>query len=150
VIDTNIISVLMGNDLIGGCLCRAIRYKIDQIFDAVYCHCSMCRKSGGAPVIAWAIVKVENFHLIQGSTTDYASSEQGYRCFCSVCGSLMFYRHQELDYIEVTLGTLDNPELVEPQVHLFADDQLKWLKLQDSHPRYKDNVMPHPSKRNIT
>jgi hypothetical protein len=138
----------MVEQLIGGCLCGAIRYKINLVFDAVYCHCSMCRKSGGAPVVAWAIVKTENFHLIQGFTLDYASSEQGFRCFCPVCGSLLLYRHQESNYLGVTIGTLDNPELVEPQVHLFADGQLKWLKLNDSLPRYKDNVMPHPSKRN--
>jgi hypothetical protein len=110
----------------------------------------MCRKSGGAPVIAWAIVKIENFHCVQGSTVDYASSDQGCRCFCAVCGSLLLYRHRESDYLEVTIGTLDNPELVEPQVHLFADNQLKWFKLHDAYPRYQDNVMPHPSKRNTT
>jgi hypothetical protein len=141
----------MVSELMGGCLCGAIRYKIDQVFDAVYCHCSMCRKSEGAPVVAWAIVKTEHFHLVQGATVDYASSEQGFRCFCPTCGSSLFYRHQEpdySDYVEVTIGTLDDPEQVEPQAHLFVTSQLKWLKLQDSHPRYQDNVMPHPSKRN--
>jgi hypothetical protein len=138
------------DELVGGCLCGAARYRIAQAFDAVYCHCSMCRKSGGAPVVAWAIIKTENFDLIQGSTVDCASSDQGFRCFCAVCGSLLLYRHREFDYLEVTIGTLDNPELVEPQVHLFADNQLEWLKLHDSHPRYQDNVMPHPNQRNTT
>ena len=40
----------------GGCLCGATRYVVqgDPVVVAL-CHCSMCRRAAGAPVVAWAI-----------------------------------------------------------------------------------------------
>ena len=38
----------------GGCLCGAIRYRITGApVEALYCHCRMCRRAHGAPVVAW-------------------------------------------------------------------------------------------------
>ena len=51
----------------GGCLCGAVRYELaaEGAFDAGYCHCSMCRRSTGAPVLAWALVRRSHFRLVQ-------------------------------------------------------------------------------------
>jgi hypothetical protein len=47
----------MTQKLTGGCHYQAIRYEVESIFDAGYCHCSICRKLSGAPVLAWANIK---------------------------------------------------------------------------------------------
>lgn len=137
----------MTQKLTGGCLCQSIRYEVDEVFDSGYCHCSMCRKLSGAPVLAWGVVKAPYFRFVKGKPTEYASSEQGIRGFCPTCGSQLFYRNKASDDIEINLGTLDRPELVEPKVHVFADNQLSWFELSDSLPRYKDNVIPDPQHR---
>jgi hypothetical protein len=41
--------------LTGGCLCGAIRYEIDRVFDVMYCHCSRCRKATGAAALAYVL-----------------------------------------------------------------------------------------------
>ena len=47
--------------LTGGCLCEAVRYEIDgeppsgqHISVPAVCHCRMCQKSAGAPMLAYA------------------------------------------------------------------------------------------------
>ncbi|WP_119460186.1 GFA family protein [Rhodospirillaceae bacterium SYSU D60014] len=39
----------------GGCLCGAIRYRVSTPpLQAGYCHCRLCQRSTGAPVLSWA------------------------------------------------------------------------------------------------
>jgi hypothetical protein len=51
----------------GGCLCGAIRYEIDWVFDVIYCHCNQCRRINGAPVLLSAQVPGNAFLLTEGS-----------------------------------------------------------------------------------
>ena len=38
----------------GGCLCGAVRYCVSgSPFATEYCHCGMCQKASGAPVVSW-------------------------------------------------------------------------------------------------
>ncbi len=54
---------MMDGPFAGGCTCGAIRFEIDRIFDAIYCHCNRCRRSSGAPVLVWAQVASDAFRL---------------------------------------------------------------------------------------
>jgi hypothetical protein len=48
--------------LAGGCLCGGIRYEISaEPRSADYCHCRMCRRAAGAPVVARLTVANESF-----------------------------------------------------------------------------------------
>jgi hypothetical protein len=48
----------------GGCFCCAIRYAFLDVFDAGYCHCSICRRTSGAPVIAWVNTPRASFRVL--------------------------------------------------------------------------------------
>ena len=38
----------------GGCFCGAVRYRVEgEPIQSDYCHCRMCQRAGGAPVVAW-------------------------------------------------------------------------------------------------
>jgi hypothetical protein len=41
-----------------------------------------------------------------------------------------------VDEVDVTVGSLDDPEAVPPQDHTFVDNQLSWVKLDDGLPRH--------------
>ena len=43
----------MSGDLVGGCLCGAVRYRAARMARAGLCHCRMCQKASGAPVVAF-------------------------------------------------------------------------------------------------
>src|SRR5215472_13101113 len=53
--------------LSGGCLCGEIRYRISAApVEALYCHCRMCQRAHGAPVIAWLTVPLAAFEVSAG------------------------------------------------------------------------------------
>ncbi|MBI2970701.1 MAG: GFA family protein [Gammaproteobacteria bacterium] len=123
----------------GGCHCGAIRYRITgELIDAGYCHCDICRQTTGAPVLAWASFPVETFEYLEGAPVVYPSSEWGQREFCGTCGAQLCYREaQDPITIDINIGCLDDPEMFEPEYHVFAAEQLDWLEIDDDLPRYE-------------
>ena len=72
----------MGKDLTGGCLCGKIRYRITAApVEALYCHCRMCQRAHGAPVIAWLTVPLDAFLITLGEAAAYRSSAKALRHF---------------------------------------------------------------------
>lgn len=135
----------------GGCLCGAVRYRFDaEPFGAGYCHCSMCRKSSGAPVIAAASVP-RGALVIEGEAAlrRYGSSAEVTRVFCGTCGGQLFFEiADEPDSIDFWIGSLDHPDAVPPTFHIYAADRVKWLDLHDDLPRYaagRKGQIPMPS-----
>ena len=128
----------------GGCLCGAVRYRISgKPLQGEYCHCSMCRRAAGAPVVAWMDILRSSLTWVKGQTTRYESSPGIFRGFCANCGSaLTFDNVASPDKISLTIATLDDPAPFAPQAHIYADDQLPWLNLDDHLPRH-----PGPPKK---
>jgi hypothetical protein len=131
----------------GGCFCGAIRFRIGAVFDAGYCHCSICRRMTGAPMAAWANVPADQFERLQGTPKAHATSGRGRRYFCGDCGSALFWAEDGGPYVSVGLGVLDDPEAVRPAVHMCQADRLSWFEVMDDLPRYPDNRLPHPDRR---
>lgn len=125
--------------LTGGCFCKAIRYEADQPpFNRTNCHCTMCRGTTGAPCVAWFSVPRHAFRFIQGTPTQFRSSQPATRTFCPVCGTQLTFAHDgSPDEIDVTTCSLDVPADASPQDHTYTSSQLPWLKLDDGLPRYR-------------
>lgn len=126
----------MSEVLTGGCLCGAIRYRIEGPARLVSnCHCSLCRRAHGAAFVTWLTVRADRFSVETGEPKRYASSEHGWRAFCPACGSQVISGSAHYArYVEVTAGTLDNPEAVAPDRHVFWPDRLKWVTRMDGLP----------------
>lgn len=125
----------------GGCLCGALRYRVDGEFvDAGYCHCRVCQQASGAPVVAWFTVPVASFAWTRGIPRAYASSPQWQRESCARCGSqLVFRRQQSPIHIDVTIASLDDPGCVLPQYHIWRMSRLPWFEISDTLPRHDDS-----------
>jgi hypothetical protein len=124
--------------LTGGCGCGAVRYRLASApFDAGYCHCEICRRSSGAPVMAFATVPLRDFLVTLGEPRRRRSSSFGERWFCAGCGTqlAMHVEHQP-DTIDFTLGSLDEPDAVRPLFHIFAASSPGWFRIADTFPRH--------------
>lgn len=113
----------------GGCFCGAIRYAIDDgDYLVANCHCSMCRRTSAAPYVTWMVVPTTAFGYTKGSPTKLVSSRKGTRYFCSNCGTpIACVINSSPGEIDVTTGSLDNPEEFPPTLDVHEDTKLPWL-----------------------
>ena len=124
----------------GGCLCGAVRYEIDAPFaDAVYCHCSQCRRASGSAFAANAGVAKAHFKLVAGQAAlrAYESSPRKLRWFCSRCGSPVYNLtpHQP-NAVRVRLGTVDGDPGIRPDCHIFVGSKAPWDEIRDALPQH--------------
>jgi hypothetical protein len=123
--------------LTGGCLCGAIRYEVRGApFHQTVCHCSICRRSSGAPMVAWFSVKPEDFTITAGQPSSYRSSARGERSHCPKCGTQLTFKLDGLPEIDVTVCSLEDPEAVPPHDHTYVGTRLSWLQLADGLPQF--------------
>ena len=111
----------------GGCFCGKIIYRVvGKPFTVAHFHCRNCRKASGAPFVTWAEFKAEEFALSRGEPNKYESE------------SILAYEHPDSPgAIDITAGTMDDPETVVPDYHVWTVCQLPWIQLNDELPRYK-------------
>jgi len=68
------------------------------------------------------------------------------RTFCGQCGTALTYRRLDLPAsVDLTLGSMDDPEQLEPQDHTWTESKLSWIRLADDLPAYPQE---RPTKRN--
>jgi hypothetical protein len=122
----------------GGCLCGAVRYRAFwPAYGITHCHCQTCRRASGAPFVTWAGFDADKFTFIQGEPASNKSSPNVLRTFCGKCGTALTYQCAELPgSIDVTLGSMDDPAMLEPQDHTWTESRLSWIVLGDQLPEY--------------
>jgi hypothetical protein len=132
--------MLKGIAIQGGCLCGGLRYESQAPpLNAGYCHCRLCQRSSGAPVLAWVSFPADRFAYRTGEPKIFDSSPRGHREFCGTCGSQIAYRDAEpAQTVDVNLATLDAPESVKPRCHIWTDGRIPWFDTLDELPRYAE------------
>jgi hypothetical protein len=124
--------------LTGGCACGSVRYRLASApFDAGYCHCTICRRSAGAPVLAFATVPLADFVVTSGTPRVRRSTSFGERGFCADCGTqLTMHVAHQADTIDFTIASLDEPGHVVPGFHLYVAERIPWFETRDICPRH--------------
>ncbi len=119
-------------ELVGGCLCGAIRYRAEAepVMQGV-CHCTHCQKQAGS---AFSIVMAfpKGTVAIEGSPKSYDDSGDSggrvERIFCPNCGSPLFTKADAApDLFFIKAGTLDDPTAFAPAIHFYAQTRLPWV-----------------------
>lgn len=121
----------------GGCLCGRLRYRLERVKSAYWCHCTMCRRASGSAALPWVSVAREDVAFISGEPAIFESSPGVVRRFCGHCGSpIVFDMAREAD-VDVTIGTLDHPDRVPPTHHIWGSSALHMARdLGERLPRY--------------
>lgn len=122
----------------GHCFCRKVRYSISgPVRDLCYCHCESCRRAVGSVFVAWGTVDAGAFEVLAGRLSIVNSSKGVSRGFCAECGSSLTYqnalRSGELDF---TLVSLEDPSMYAPKAHIWVEDKLPWVKINDGLTQY--------------
>ncbi|MBV9859566.1 MAG: GFA family protein [Alphaproteobacteria bacterium] len=115
----------------GGCQCGKTRYRAEGPRDrASVCYCRMCQRASGAPFMAFVRFAVRQVTW-SNPPAIFTSSNRVERGFCSGCGTPLTYRQIEGPYVSLTLNSLDDPSLVEPEFSFSTECRAGWLARLD-------------------
>jgi hypothetical protein len=122
----------------GGCLCGEVRYRADATpINERVCHCRLCQKAVGAAFNARVLFAGADVR-IEGPARWSHSSPDLQRGFCGECGTTVFTRRLSNGVVGIGSGTLDDPSLFRPQMHIFTSSKQPWLALDDGLPQYEE------------
>jgi hypothetical protein len=114
--------------LTGGCQCGAVRYALAAMPEGTsICHCRMCQKAVGGAFAVYAPVRLADFAWTRGAPPAFRSSTAAERHFCPDCGTPLSFRYLHKDWIDVSIGSLDQPERVPPVRQFGIEGRLPWL-----------------------
>ncbi|RYD58102.1 MAG: GFA family protein [Sphingomonadales bacterium] len=107
----------MNEEMTGGCQCGRVRYRVNVADDEAYlCHCRMCQRATGGVSIAFK--NVEKTEVTWDREPDrFASSPIAQRGFCSACGTPLTYEAHDHPYMDLTIGSFDDPSRFRPTEH---------------------------------
>jgi hypothetical protein len=110
----------------GQCLCGAVTVQVQlqkASFDA--CHCNMCRRWGGGPLLAVDAKDGASFDGADNISV-FASSHWAERGFCKHCGTHLFYRLKGGQHYSLPLGLIEGELSWTFNEQIFIDEKPAW------------------------
>src|SRR5436853_5542921 len=79
----------------GGCLCGAIRFRINEEPSTLYaCHCTDCQRRTGSALALSMVVRRSAIEVVQGQPSTYAARLEDGRTkqgrICASCGTRLW------------------------------------------------------------
>ena len=125
----------------GGCTCSFVRYRLMSKPLYVHCcHCRWCQRETGASFALNALIESNRIALTQGQITAVQTpsfSGQGQkisrcpRCYTTVWSN---YAGAGDAICFVRVGTLDEPDLFPPDIHIYTSSKQPWVALSPDIP----------------
>jgi hypothetical protein len=132
----------MTSDLLqGGCDCRQIRYQLLARPLIVHCcHCRWCQRESGAAFALNAMLESTQLQLLAGQPTPVhtpSASGKGQTILrCPQCWVALWSHYagggERVSFVRV--GTLDQPDALPPDIHIFTSTKQPWLQLPPQTP----------------
>jgi hypothetical protein len=125
----------------GGCTCRAVRYRMTSAPMFVHCcHCRWCQRETGASFALNAMIEADRVVLLAGApevVDTPSNSGKGQKITrCPVCRIALWSTYagagDALRFLRV--GTLDEPDRVPPDIHIFTASKQPWVVLSPDTP----------------
>ena len=125
----------------GGCTCRAVRYSLSTKPLFVHaCHCRWCQRETGTAFALNAMIEADRVALLQGEVevvNTPSNSGKGQKITrCPTCRIAVWSNYAGAgDAVRfVRVGTLDEPDRLPPDVHIFTSSKQPWLLLPPGTP----------------
>ena len=125
----------------GGCDCRRVRYRMQTPPLFVHCcHCRWCQRESGASFALNAMIEAQRVvHLASEPELIHTPSQSGRGQLiarCPDCRVALWSNYGGAGPVVrfVRVGTLDNPDLLPPDIHIFTASKQPWIELPKSIP----------------
>ena len=125
----------------GGCTCRAVRFRLlgPPLF-VHCCHCTWCQRETGSAFAINAMIEADRVVLLRGEVdvvdTPSASGKGQRIARCPHCRVAVWSNYGGSgDVVRfVRVGTLDEPDRLPPDVHIFTASKQRWVVLPPGTP----------------
>jgi hypothetical protein len=144
--------------LAGGCDCRRIRYRMLTTPLFVHCcHCRWCQRESGASFALNAVIEAERVVLLGDAPelvhTPSASGQGQDIARCPACRIAVWSHYAGAGPLIrfVRVGTLDEPDLLPPDIHIYTASKQPWVVLPSGMPavaEYYDRRQYWPAESN--
>jgi hypothetical protein len=129
----------------GGCTCGAVRYRMTSAPLFVNCcHCTWCQRESGASFALNAMIEADRVVLLQGEpemVNTPSESGKGQRITrCPACRIALWSNYAGAgDAVRfVRVGTLDEPDRLPPDIHIFTASKQAWVVLPPGMPAVEE------------
>ena len=130
-----------------GCLCGAVRIKIDaEPIAARMCWCRLCQYLGGGTGtvnVCFSAEKVETLGEVRWHESIADSGNRMRRGFCPQCGTPLFSIAKSRPHLTfIRAGALDDPDLLGPQAVIWTEAAPQWAHLDRQLPHHPAQIPP--------
>jgi hypothetical protein len=87
----------------------------------------------------WTMYPVRSVKVTKGQPKIYASSNDGRRHFCGVCGTGLFYLNGVMlpGSIDVQSATYDEPDAMPARAHIQVAERIRWMERAHELPAFE-------------
>jgi len=125
----------------GTCTCHAVRYRLNSPPLVVHCcHCRWCQRETGASFALNAMIEADRVDLLQGAplvVNTPSNSGRGQKIArCPACHVALWSNYGGFGAAVhfVRVGTLEEPDRLPPDVHIFTSTKQPWVVLPPGTP----------------
>ncbi len=125
----------------GGCACGAVRYRMTGGPLFVHCcHCRWCQRETGASFALNAMIEADRVVLLSGAPELVATPSESGRgqkiARCPACRVALWSNYagagDALRFVRV--GTLDAPDRLPPDIHIYTASKQPWVVIPPAVP----------------
>jgi hypothetical protein len=120
----------------GGCTCRQVRYRLTGTPLIVHaCHCRWCQRETGTAHALNALYEADRIAHTAGEpeivVTPSASGKGQKIARCPTCRVAVWSNYPQAGPVIrfVRVGTMDNPDVCPPDIHIFTSSKQPWVTL---------------------
>jgi hypothetical protein len=133
----------------GRCTCGAVRYRLNARPLVVHCcHCTWCQRETGSAFAVNAVIEASQVELLQGQpvqkTLPSASGKGQVLWRCPNCGITLWSNYPQagprIHFVRV--GTLEDPSLIPPDIHIYTSTKQPWVMLPEGVPAVPEFYKP--------
>jgi hypothetical protein len=128
----------------GRCTCGQVRYRMESAPLIVNCcHCRWCQRETGAAFAVNAMIETARLTLLAGDHVRVLTPSQSgkgqaiLRCPECRVATWSHYAGAGDSLAFVRVGTLDEPDRLPPDVHIFTASKQVWVQLPDGVPAFE-------------
>ncbi|HEY6982264.1 GFA family protein [Reyranella sp.] len=133
----------------GGCTCRHVRYRMTSRPMFVHCcHCRWCQRETGTAFALNAMIEADRVELLSGEVEVVdtpSASGKGQRIWrCPICRIAVWSNYAGAgDGVRfMRAGTLDEPDRLPPDIHIFTMSKQPWVILPKDVPAVREYYDP--------